>query len=337
MSNVIHKTSFGGNIGSALGQGLGAGLDLLAQHKLNRMLEEKQVSRTAQFLKTWNPNLSDQQARSLASAPEYAQQEFFKQGFNVPQPYDQQIAQQGYQAPTQQSQLGNGINALTQQQQNPLQAQQQVQQSQPVQQTLQQEFQQPQKQQQKPAFTLGKQGEPKNAIDEYKQEQLKAKLLPEISYLDDVSNDVDSLLDLAQKGKVDFGISSSVLSQIPWGLGNFQLTGDTGLYNALANKFVTDAAQKAKGVRSVYHIKAIEASKAGLSRTKEQNIKILKHLKKELDQKKVQFYKDHPLLRREEASISNNQPEQPKQFRKNAAGQVQQWDPVSQSYKFVQQ
>lgn len=200
-------------------------------------------------------------------------------------------------------------------------------------------------QQQQPLFSR-----PKSEAQDLKIEARKDKLRPELTYLNDLETTAQELRNLIkdQKDPVSFGVKSAALSNIPV-IGSQFLSGNTGAFDALSNKFHTDATQGSKNVRSVYHVKILGASKPSLNKTKEQNEKLLNHWQKVIDKKRADFLKAHPEFSSEVES--NNQPqaqlqhsaqqqvaqqmqqsEQPR-FRKNAKGQVQEWDSVSQSYK----
>lgn len=126
-------------------------------------------------------------------------------------------------------------------------------------------------------------------------EKRKDKLRPDLTYLDDLertSKELRSLINDKQE-PVEFGLKASVLSSLPV-VGNQYLEDSTGAFNALANKFHTDATQGAKNVRSVYHVKILGASKPGLDKTKGQNEKILDHWDKAIAEKRAKFLKAHP-------------------------------------------
>jgi len=80
MVKIINELGFGGRLGSALGGGLGEGLNALAQHKMDTMVRDKQASETAKVIKMFNPGISDAEAHHLARAPEYYQKMVAERG-----------------------------------------------------------------------------------------------------------------------------------------------------------------------------------------------------------------------------------------------------------------
>ena len=164
--------------------------------------------------------------------------------------------------------------------------------------------QQPQQDQSQSQFMAGMQGGKSNL----QYEKYKDKLLPELDYLNSMDRTVSEMLDYAKNKNVNFGALSSIASNIPI-VGQKMLNTDTGYYDTLSNKFVTDAAQMAKGVRSVYHIKSIAAAKAGLGKTKAQNLKILNYYKDDIQNKKAAFFKAHPYMK----DFENQQEQQQEQ------------------------
>ena len=135
-------------------------------------------------------------------------------------------------------------------------------------------------------------GGAKSEAQQLQVQKYKDKAGVDLAYLDDLESTVDAMIDLAEKGGVEFGKKSALKAAVPV-VGAHYLDEPTGTFHHLSNKFVTDAAQKATGVRSVYHIKALAASKAGLDKTKDQNLQVLRHWKKTIDRKKDDFYKEH--------------------------------------------
>ena len=81
--NVIQETTAGGNLGNAFGTGLGAGLQSLANMKLNEITAQKQQAKASQFWK--GLGLNDQMANQFASAPESIQKSLLDrlEGVNV--------------------------------------------------------------------------------------------------------------------------------------------------------------------------------------------------------------------------------------------------------------
>jgi hypothetical protein len=165
-----------------------------------------------------------------------------------------------------------------------------------------------------------------------KREQYKDKLRPEIDYLDNLEGSLNALEELInqQEDPVSFGLLPSRLSQV-----SPSLVGEnTGTYDALSNKFHTDAAQNTKGVRSVYHVKILGASKPGLDKSREQNMKILKHWRSVINNKKSKFLKAHPMFNDELTSYDTSKkfgasaPSKPKLGDvKEEDGKILAWDP----------
>lgn len=157
----------------------------------------------------------------------------------------------------------------------------------------------------KPANLFERISPEKEEAHKLKVEQRKDKLRPDLNYLDDLQETVDALREEInnQKDPVKFGLKSELLTKVPGG--KQFLSGSTGAFDALSNKFHTDATQGQKGVRSVYHVKILGASKPGLDKTKEQNEKILDHWEKVINQKKERFLKDHPEFKSEAKSPSS--------------------------------
>lgn len=81
--NVIRDTTAGGNIGQAFGTGLGSGLQMLAQNKLNQIQQQQQTHKGAQFWK--GLGLSDEVAYQFANAPESVQKSLLDrlEGVNI--------------------------------------------------------------------------------------------------------------------------------------------------------------------------------------------------------------------------------------------------------------
>lgn len=120
-----------------------------------------------------------------------------------------------------------------------------------------------------------------------KMAQFKEKLRPNLDYLNGLETTLNRLEDLVKKDDVYFGL---IPSKLPTSL----LNADTGEYDALSNLFHTDAAKNQTGVRSVYHVKILGASKPGLDKTKKQNEQILSHWRRILNDKRSKFIKAHP-------------------------------------------
>lgn len=184
---------------------------------------------------------------------------------------------------------------------------------------------------------------PKSEAHALKIEARKDKLRPDLSYLDDLERTANELRELIneQKDPVEFGLKSAALSSIPY-LGEQFLGGSTGAFNALSNKFHTDAAQNSKGVRSVYHVKILGASKPSLSKTKEQNERILNHWDKVISEKKAKFLKAHPefideIEKGDQSSQKNAQSAQQDQPKSGSVrinnGQKEAWDPNTQKWR----
>jgi len=202
------------------------------------------------------------------------------------------------------------------------------------------------------AFGGGKhQSQAQTQAQELRVEARKDKLRPELTYLNELETTAKELKDLIndKQEPVEFGLQSAALSNIPL-VGSQFLGKNTGAFDALSNKFHTDATQGSKNVRSVYHVKILGASKPSLNKTKEQNEKLLDYWQKVIDKKRAAFLKAHPEFLNEVENSEQQQSQQLQEpvqqqvsqqmqqsaqprFRKNAKGQVQQWDPVSQSYK----
>lgn len=273
------------SLGNALGTGLGAGLEQLAQNKMKGMEREK-------FAKSLNRiGYTPEEADTLA----YLQQ-------NSPEHFHHIL---GMAKPTQQGT------------------------------------------EQKQALFSN----PKSEAQELKIEARKDKLRPELTYLDELETTAKELRTLIndKKEPVEFGNYSAIASNIPI-VGNQLLGKNTGAFDALSNKFHTDATQGSKNVRSVYHVKILGASKPSLTKTKEQNEKLLDYWQKVIDKKRSAFLKAHPEFANEvEVDLGQSSDQQQSQqvqqmqqaeqqesqprFRKNAAGKVQQWDQASQSYR----
>jgi hypothetical protein len=65
--NVIQETTAGGNLGNAFGTGLGAGLQSLANMKLNEITKQKQQAQTAQGLRGLFPNANPQDLQAWST------------------------------------------------------------------------------------------------------------------------------------------------------------------------------------------------------------------------------------------------------------------------------
>lgn len=90
MVKIINELGAGGRIGAAFGSGFSDALGQLAQHKMDRIIKDKQAEETSKVIKMFNPQMSDQQANMLARAPEYVQKMAFERGVNIPGQEQQQ-------------------------------------------------------------------------------------------------------------------------------------------------------------------------------------------------------------------------------------------------------
>lgn len=100
------------DIGTALGQGL----NLLAQHKLTELLENKKRQKVAQGFKTYYPQLSEEQAMSFAAFPPEVQKIILERGLEFPQGKDSVIPQAEQQvSPDQESSMNKFLEYVNQQ------------------------------------------------------------------------------------------------------------------------------------------------------------------------------------------------------------------------------
>lgn len=253
---------------STLGSGLAQGLNALTQNKMKQIT----ASKTAELFQNagYTPEASHLLAHLQQTNPNQFKDFVLGLGEGAMQQPEQQMGQQGF-GPQQ------GFT------------------------------QSPQPQQIAPVFGK-KKSDSKMQDDFLKFEKYKDKLAPDIEYINDLKGTINAMLEDIENGQVNFNVGTALASQLPFGLGNQLLNEDTGDFNHLSNKFITDATQKAKGVRSVYHIKTIAGSKPGLDKTKEQNLKLLRRWKNQLDEKEAHFYKAHPFMRLGDSSSDEGLP-----------------------------
>lgn len=106
--HFVNEPSAGASIGNALGTGIGSALNLLAQHKLQEVMEQKQIQNNEKFIKAWNPGLSNEQVSAFARSPEFVQKAIFERGITAPESNQPQYApqeQQQYQPQQQEQQF----------------------------------------------------------------------------------------------------------------------------------------------------------------------------------------------------------------------------------------
>ena len=194
----------------------------------------------------------------------------------------------------------------------------------------------------KPLF--GQSEAQKQKKEAHEQKLIKAAE-PTRDYLENLSGILENLLDLAENGDVNFGSFSSAAASLPFGIGSSvgAVNTDTGLYNTYANEFLVDSA-KTTGVDTNAKLKAREASKMGLNKSKEQNIKEIKHYLDKVNKHKNVFYKQHPYVlpygKSEESAVKGSQSassvskEGPlgAQAKNKKSGKVFQWNPQTKKY-----
>lgn len=267
------------NLGSLwaedIASGLGAGLQALTQHKMEEIKQQK--------LRNSLQNLPKEAQDFIMYTAQYDPKNFHKlipllQGIPMQGNQQQENPIQNMQGlGQQQTQQQNGLNMLNNQPSSMGQNQQQMMKL------------------ASPKNLFGQSISSGGGINNEALEKRKDKIRPELTYLEDLERTLHELRYLLndQKDPVDFGFKSSIGSAIPI-IGNHLLSSNTGAFNALSDKFHTDANEKAKGVRSVYHLKILKGSKPGLDKTKEQNKKLLDIWDKQISEKKAKFLKAHP-------------------------------------------
>lgn len=172
----------------------------------------------------------------------------------------------------------------------------------------------------------------------HEQKLIKANE-PTRDYLENLSDNIDKMLDLSNE--VDFGVYSSLASGIP-GVGQFLVDTPTGEYYTLSNEFALNS-KNDKGVDSNARLKVRQAGKPGLNKSKEQNIKELRHWKQKIDERKNVFYKEHPYMtpygkssvenqNQGSASSVSSEGKFGPQARNKKTGEVFKWNPQSKKY-----
>lgn len=277
-----------GAIGAAnLSAGLGAGLQALTSHKMEEIKQQK--------LRNSLQNLPKEAQDFIMYTAQYDPKNFHKlipllQGIPMQGGQQQENSMQGMQGlGQQQAQPESGLGMLQGEQQQPMQ---------------QSAAQQPMA----PKNIFGQSISAGGGINSEALQKRMDKLRPELQYLEDLestSNELKKLIN-DQKDPVQFGLKSSILSNLPI-LGDQFLSPNTGAFDSFANKFHTDATEKAKGVRSKYHLQILKKSKPSLEKTKEQNEQLLNIWDRQIAEKKARFLKDHPEFNQEVAQI-NAQP-----------------------------
>lgn len=145
------------------------------------------------------------------------------------------------------------------------------------------------------------------------------KVRHDIGNIDSLLDNLDEMEALINNTKdpVDFSYSNAALSKIPggnyfygknFGFGQPEGAGSsTGAFDALSNKFHTDAVQNAKNIRSLEHVRLYGKSKPGVDKTKAQNLQLIPYWRKQLLKEKEQRLKSHPELIQEFAQNQYNQ------------------------------
>jgi hypothetical protein len=95
--HFVNEPTAGASIGQAFGSGIGNALNLLAQHKMQEIMDQKQIHNNEKFIKAWNPGLSNEQVAAFARSPEFAQKAMFERGVSAPESNQQQVAQEQQQ------------------------------------------------------------------------------------------------------------------------------------------------------------------------------------------------------------------------------------------------
>lgn len=157
--------------------------------------------------------------------------------------------------------------------------------------------------------------------------------------IDEEASDLSSLyhtIKTLRKGLSDenitFGKVSALASQLPETIAQDLVGADTLAWGSAANKLVTDLAKKIPGVKSKYLTQRIESSKPSLTRSRQQNARILDLYEPEIDELAARFIKRHPSY----ASAFSLTPKNKEAFNRLQSGNQQPEQEVKQeTFEFI--
>ena len=285
-----------GMLGNQLGEGIGRGLNALAQNKINNKLEEDRVHSTANAL--ISGGLSRADAYTIANTKDPVVREHIIKSL-------QNLEYKGEGAGNAQTPSANPMQAMsglgekqaqpqTQPQGQPqAQPQAQPQQAQPVQQASAATTKEPLK-----VFRVGKGGEnsavAKKDVAWHKYENENRDQLKSIDNLIFINEQALKLLD---SGDVKTGFISHTRGKLSPSL----LANDaTEAFQKYSNQVVEARAAALKGIKSKYLVNKIEESKFGLNHNEATNRLVLKESIEAAKKAKNQYLKAHPYLIDEE-------------------------------------
>jgi len=141
--------------------------------------------------------------------------------------------------------------------------------------------------------------------------------------------------DLLENGDVNLGITTNIAKAIPYDLAKGLLNEDTGELDALSNELAIKEESLIPGTKSASRLKSIQASKPGLGRTKEQNLKIIAHKLKQIEHKADSRLKQYPGLDEKRSSQLSKQDSLSGPYGraiKKSDGKVYMWNPEEEDY-----
>lgn len=327
MPKIIYKDSFGGNLGSALGTGIAGGLNLLAQNKMNRMLEEREYNKKQQqlqqFSKTFQESGYDPKIANILSL-------LLQQN---PKGFHNILAMMG-------SQDGD------QEQDNASSAYQSFPQEQPLQPTPDQEsyirslsslFGTPQTvldeskgapQIQPPQYTQHQVAQQKSAISPKKEETFasliaskKPQTPAQLKHQDDIIKGKDNLVDIVQTTNrmlealpdTSYGIIPSIASYLsPSFLENeYLFKSKTEQFDKDGDHLVNLSTQELKGVPNRLRVQLLQKEKPGVRHSPNVNRQILIRMRDNALNKLKQLESNYPFAKVSPEELSSESSQEP--------------------------